>query len=240
MTKPNIHTAYHYPVRCEYVGCTKTTGLKPCQSCGVVQYCSRDHLIADMDKHDSECDVLCRNNVRPIYYTDEEMLAKYPIQTRKSKRELKRHLKRKNLKEMGCDVCGSKTNDLMITECCHLVICDTEKDYVMFSYSRDLCSRSHNRYTHCGYHSVENYCDKEKDWRECDGCAQGLRENKIGDYLWRGLNGYNTVPLLEKNVPKHALCDVCSDCKEPFMSGLEGFSYKNGIVCLPCSGIGIQ
>jgi hypothetical protein len=47
------------------------------------------------------------------------------------------------------------------------VICDTSDRYVLMSYSREFCERSHDRYTLCGYHGVERECDKSKDWREC-------------------------------------------------------------------------
>ncbi len=42
----------------------------------------------------------------------------------------------------------------------------------MMSYSRDFCERSHTRYTLCGNHGVESYCDRTKDWRECEGCVK--------------------------------------------------------------------
>ncbi len=208
MTLKNAQAVLYYPLRCEYVSCTSTTNLKQCQSCHFVQYCSKDHLLADMDIHDKDCDALARVNFKPIYYTDEEMLAKYPLQTRKSKRELKRLNKRKNLKEMGCCICGEHEDDMTITDCCGLPICDTEDSYQMFSYSRDICPRSHSKYTHCGgMHGRSEFCEEDKDWRECLECLSGLSNDRmVNDTLWRGLNAYNAVPLLASRVPKHSLC----------------------------------
>ena len=41
------------------------------------------------------------------------------------------------------------------TECCGNWVCGDEGDYVMFSYSRDICSRNHRRFTLCGSHHTE-------------------------------------------------------------------------------------
>ncbi|PNH13007.1 hypothetical protein TSOC_000005 [Tetrabaena socialis] len=56
--------------------------------------------------------------------------------------------------------------------------------------------------------------------------------------LWRGLNAYNFCPLLEADVPRHALCDTCNRCAKKFVSGVEGCSMgRDGMVCLGCSGV---
>lgn len=106
-----------------------------------------------------------------------------------------------------------------------------------FSYSRKACPRSHNRYTLCGYHGVEDECDKTKDWRQCQECLGELAKVRedgtlppgtdlkdVPDKLWRGLNYYNSCPLRAKNVPKHSLCERCGTCKNLFMAGIEGSS----------------
>ncbi|KAJ3352399.1 hypothetical protein GGF32_003787 [Allomyces javanicus] len=108
------------------------------------------------------------------------------------------------------------------------------------SYSRAHCPRSHRRYTMCGYHGVEDWCDKTTNWGECDGCRQNIYSSKkdwIPDALWRGLNGFNFYPLLEKDVPKHSLCETCAQCKKAFMSSMEANTISAGeITCLSCAG----
>jgi dihydroorotase len=126
---------------------------------------------------------------------------------------------------------------MMRTRCCENSICDTERDYVMFSYSREHCSRSHSRYTLCGYYGTEASCDSTKDWRECKGCIIPESISGLPDKLWRGLNPYNFCPLLSKDVPRHSLCETCQKCRKKFMSGLEGSSYgPEGVTCIKCSG----
>lgn len=59
----------------------------------------------------------------------------------------------------------------------------------------------------------------------------------MADALWRGLNPYNYTPLLSKDVPRHSLCDTCSQCGAKFISGVEGASFGGGgITCISCMG----
>ena len=143
----------------------------------------------------------------------------------------------------SCAICNSApgAKPMTRTRCCGNAICDTEQDYVMFSYSRNQCPRSHQRYTLCGYHGEEAHCDKSKDWRECPGCDPlGPHVNSVADSLWRGLNPYNFCPLLARKVPKHSMCETCIKCGKKLMSGVEGSSYSSvggvyGVSHLSCA-----
>jgi hypothetical protein len=48
-----------------------------------------------------------------------------------------------------CPICGKGPSQapLTRTDCCHQVVCDTNMRYQVGSYSRDICPRSHQRYT---------------------------------------------------------------------------------------------
>jgi hypothetical protein len=53
------------------------------------------------------------------------------------------------------------------TRCCHRVVCDSERQYQLLSFSRDFCPRNHTKYTLCGNHHKDMGCNMKKDWREC-------------------------------------------------------------------------
>jgi len=148
----------------------------------------------------------------------------------------------------GCTLCGKSVKQVSMraTECCLMPVCDTEGDYVMFSFSREHCSRSHGRYTLCGDHGGEKECEKDKDWRECQNCTSERHGGSshgpdVADTLWRGLNPYNFYPMLATTVPRHSLCETCTKCHEKFISGLEGSSYSfpGGMTCLRCGSGGM-
>ena len=104
----------------------------------------------------------------------------------------------------GCGLCG-KTGKLTKTECCGQWICDDEDQYVMFSYSRNSCSRNHSRYTLCGYHFNE---DHEGDWKTCTKCREDF-ESQLEMYVEYGTNEYNFEKL--ENPPDYepTKCDKC-------------------------------
>ena len=141
-----------------------------------------------------------------------------------------------------CTLCGRGPPEVPMehTECCQRAVCNTEESYQMFSYSREHCARSHRRYTLCGHHGVEPECHQAHslDWRTCSGCVD-LSRAKLADTLWRGLNAYNFIPLLARDVPRHSMCDRCSVCSGSFMCGVEGGGYSSkGTTCPSCSGMG--
>eukprot|EP00603_Paraphysomonas_imperforata_P002208 CAMPEP_0114421074 /NCGR_PEP_ID=MMETSP0103-20121206/4888_1 /TAXON_ID=37642 ORGANISM="Paraphysomonas imperforata, Strain PA2" /NCGR_SAMPLE_ID=MMETSP0103 /ASSEMBLY_ACC=CAM_ASM_000201 /LENGTH=263 /DNA_ID=CAMNT_0001589579 /DNA_START=108 /DNA_END=899 /DNA_ORIENTATION=- len=258
---------YWYPRRCEVEGCQETEGLLRCTGCKMVHYCSKEHQKEDWSTHKMDCKVFKRNGLQGCFYTDDEILARYPLKEPSTTKEVdgdKDKCRDENeddseeeysdeeeetlpqsiidILESGnasCPICccepGSKP--LTITRCCRQVICDTQENYQMFSYSREFCERSHERYTLCGHHGVETYCDPNVDWRVCAGCNP-MRDGAdwLPDKLWRGLNPYNVCPLLASRVPRHSLCETCSQCRGKFMSGLEGCQFgMNGITCLRCA-----
>ena len=118
-------------------------------------------------------------------------------------------------------------------------VCDTSGDYQLFSYSREFCERSHERYTLCGWHAEgQDVCAAYKDWRLCGGCAK-TGPGDVHDRLWCGLNPYNYYPLLTKDVPRHTLCDTCNTCARKFLLSVEGGQTsrgKEGFKCLQCAG----
>lgn len=89
----------------------------------------------------------------------EEELRAHPLNTNPSTAPLK----------SSCGLCGSTNKRLEVTECCGETLCNNEEEYVLMSYSRDFRSRSHGRYTMCGFHFNEGFA---RDWRECTQCQK--------------------------------------------------------------------
>jgi len=243
------HEIFFYPTRCEYEGCavgaspeSDVSNVKACSACKMVCYCSVEHQKADWISHKEECKVFQRNKLKAFFYRDEVMLVRYPLRSYSDGCDEARFRKRGYVEPtVGCEICSCNagTKSMMRARCCENPICDTEDQYAMFSYSRAHCSRSHNRYTLCGHHGVEQECDRTVDWRECPGCLSALSKSRdrTADMLWRGLNAYNFCPLLSKDVPKHSLCETCSKCNGKFISGIEGCMFSGGgIQCTRCSG----
>jgi hypothetical protein len=52
----------------------------------------------------------------------------------------------------SCPICGKGEAEVGITRtpCCHQLVCDTLYNYQIGTYTRDICPRSHERYTLCG------------------------------------------------------------------------------------------
>jgi hypothetical protein len=68
-------------------------------------------------------------------------------------------------------------------------------------------------------------------------CTQQGKEDKEPGQLWDGLNAYNYMPLLSKDVPRHGLCHTCGACSRKFMLSLEGGSMSmrsGGFNCPAC------
>jgi hypothetical protein len=62
-----------------------------------------------------------------------------------------------------CGLCGSLVKKLKITECCGNYVCDDA--YIDLFAS---CRRSHDRYTKCAFHFVNDHVGK---WQECEDCV---------------------------------------------------------------------
>jgi hypothetical protein len=42
--------------------------------------------------------------------------------------------------------------------------------------------------------------------------------------------------MLSKDVPRHSICDICEECSQPFIVGMEGgASAASGFMCMGCS-----
>lgn len=52
----------------------------------------------------------------------------------------------------SCPLYGKTEAEVGVTRtpCCHQLVCDTLYNYQIGSYTRDICPRSHKRYTLCG------------------------------------------------------------------------------------------
>ncbi|KAG5177573.1 hypothetical protein JKP88DRAFT_332136 [Tribonema minus] len=125
-----------------------------------------------------------------------------------------------------CGICG-RTEPLSLTPCCQNLICNRQHEYELFSYSREFCDRSHDRYTACGFHHGAGHAG---DWRTCERCAADFND----DY-WYSNNGYNFTPgpAPPKGSFHTAECDVC---KGRVHRGFEGYStYRGQVSCNDCT-----
>jgi hypothetical protein len=110
-----------------------------------------------------------------------------------------------------CGLCGKKNKTCQKIECCGNWVCGNENDYVMFSYSRDICCRNHRRFTLCGYHHTEGH---RGDWQKCKECLSSFEPEICA---WYGTNEYNFEKLSNppKFKPTHcANCDVVISLSE--------------------------
>jgi len=121
---------------------------------------------------------------------------------------------KKKLAKPKCGLCG-KTKKLMQTECCGNWICDDHDKYVLFSYARNSCARSHERYTLCSFHHNERHTGQ---WKDCKKCRESF-ETEI--YVWYGTNEFNFVKL--ENPPKFEPTH-CAGCDKVINLGTDGYS----------------
>ena len=129
-----------------------------------------------------------------------------------------------------CGLCG-KTRKLTRTECCNQWVCDDEDKYVLFSYARNSCSRSHCRYTLCGFHFAEAHAS---DWKTCESCRSEF-ETEL--YVSFGTNEYNFEKL--PNPPKFKPTR-CKECREIIRLGEDGYTVSGGgYTCSNCYDVPI-
>ena len=96
----------------------------------------------------------------------------------------------------------------------------------MFSYARNSCSRSHRRYTLCGFHFTEEHAG---DWRTCKSCREEF-ETEV--YVYFGTNEYNIEKL--PNPPKFKPTR-CTKCREIIRLGEDGYTVSaDGYTCSNC------
>lgn len=176
----NRHRMVWVPLQCELAGCAETGGLKRCAKCALVYYCGAEHQAADWRRHRAECSHLARLALVSLPYSPAAELARRPLgggaPTARGE-------------PRACGICSeTRASILERTECCGEWVCNREDEYVLMSYSRAFCSRSHRRYTRCGFHAEEGH---EGDWRACERCAS---EGARGVVDWHASNGYNFTP----------------------------------------------
>ena len=123
--------------------------------------------------------------------------------------------KKEKRKLPSCGLCGKSRKPRFQTDCCGNWICGNENDYVVFSYSREICSRNHRRFTLCGHHHTEGHAG---DWKTCKECLSDF-EHELEMYVWYGTNEYNFQKL--ENPPEFPLT-YCAGCEK--------------IICLPDGG----
>ena len=127
-----------------------------------------------------------------------------------------------------CGLCGMTKKPRYKTECCDNWVCGDESDYVMFSYSRDICSRNHRRFTLCGSHHAEEH---KGNWNTCKKCYDDFK-HELEMYVWYGTNEYNFEKLL--NPPKFQRTH-CAGCKKIICLPDGGFtSLKDIYACEEC------
>ena len=115
-----------------------------------------------------------------------------------------------------CGLCGKSKKSRYKTECCGNWVCGDESDYVLFSYSRNICARNHRRFTLCGSHHAEEH---KGDWKTCKEC---LKAFEMEMYVWYGTNEYNFEKLPDPPAFKPT---YCSKCKTVISLSEGGYSY---------------
>jgi len=134
--------------------------------------------------------------------------------------------KRPSAPAAQCGLCG-KSRKLTTTECCGQWICDDEDAYVLFSYTRNSCSRNHRRYTLCGFHHTEEHPGR---WMDCQRCHEEIAETEM--YVWYGTNEYNFETL--KHPPAYEPTR-CATCRKVIVLSQETYTTSgDGYVCGAC------
>lgn len=145
---------------------------------------------------------------------------------KKASKPAKQNTRKKTADRPSCGLCGA-TENLIKTECCNHWICDDEHTYVMFSYSRDSCSRNHDRYTVCGYHFNEGHSGH---WKVCKKCREDFEPELYAD---AATNAYNFEPL--DNVPDFEPTH-CARCNTLIRLAEGGYSSgPGGCLCGSCT-----
>ena len=218
----NRHKLLWVPRRCDLPGCT-ADGDSRCGRCAMVYYCSREHQATMWEQHKVECRHLASLRLVSLPYSPEEELAAHPLGSFDSLEAARLDTK--------CGLCGETRKDLLeVTECCGLTLCNREDEYEMMSYSREFCSRSHRRYSGCGYHHGEGHAG---DWRACSDCA--AEQKKPGQLTWQDFNGYCFTPGTRQQGDLYSI--PCSTCAGRIVQGVEGYAWSGnmGMCCMNCA-----
>lgn len=120
-----------------------------------------------------------------------------------------------------CGLCGKSRKSRFKTDCCGNWVCGDESDYVLFSYSRNICSRNHRRFTLCGFHHTEEH---PGDWKICQRCPKEIGEPEM--YVWYGTNEYNFEHLAN---PPAFEPTRCAKCGKRIVLADGGYSSLRGV-----------
>ena len=129
---------------------------------------------------------------------------------------------KKRIAAPPCGLCGKTKKPREKTECCGIWVWGNESDYVMFWYSRDICSRNHRRFTLCGFHHTEEH---KGDWKSCKKCREDFG-HELEMYVWYGTNEYNFEKLSD---PPAFEPTYCSKCGERIVLPDGGYSSLCGV-----------
>jgi len=167
-----------------------------------------------------------RLQARPVFDGKESVMT-----TKKKKRNITADKQVVAINQSRCGLCG-KTKNLTKTECCDNWICDDEDQYIMFSYSRNSCSRNHRRFTLCGFHHTEGHAG---DWKNCPQCKEDIKTEM---YVYYGTNEYNFEKL--ENPPDYEPTK-CSKCGALIRLGTEGYTQsRDEYWCEACAAKEIE
>ncbi|KAF9476771.1 hypothetical protein BDN70DRAFT_881955 [Pholiota conissans] len=172
-----------------------------CAACRQVAYCGQDHQRQAWKKHKKMCKIL-----QTIQQGEPA-----PDQT------------------TYCGLCGDADGPLRTTLCCGKTICADYGKYVPFSYSKDSCSRNHDRYTTCCYHFNEKHTG---NWKTCKKCASA---HEAEARVWYGTNAFNFMGEILPNPPSF-VPHTCKRCSRTIKMNCEGIArLPNGaMLCEQC------
>lgn len=200
------------PIKVEFEGCGN------CALCELIRAGEGGDLEKLTHAFDVEHSASAIERAMPDYTTPKKTAKRSPA--RGAKKD----------KAPPCGLCGSTKKPRFKMECCDNWVCGDESDYVLFSYSRDICSRNHRRLTLCGYHYAERHAG---DWKTCKKCIASFEPEMAA---WYGTNEYNfekhpNPPAFE---PTH-----CANCGSTIDLGNDGYATFGGAhACEACMDAG--
>lgn len=113
----------------------------------------------------------------------------------------------------ACEICGDDAA-LARAPCCGALLC-SKASTGLDPADRNLCTRSHARYTLCGMHhsfvtgAPGGGGHAGRDWRDCAECAAKMREHT--ELRWNGASPYNLRP--PRPPPQGAMwTKACAGC----------------------------
>lgn len=227
------HRSIYIHLRCEAQNCdvTSRSKLSACSLCKCVFYCSKEHQKCDWKRHKLDCKKLTADKINGIPYSVKEQMALYPLGCFPCTTPAD------GIVPDGatCFVCGAGKSqcNMKFTKCCGLPICDNEFEYEHFSWSKDFCARSHERYTLCADHIDRNH---KGDWRMCQDCICMEWSLHKDGRAYMAFNGYNVTPATcepasERYLNMHQkgslITAKCATCNNRILNGFDSVTTNN-------------